>query len=99
MSVWEEMAKDVSDAAFATARKGEQLTRLAKLRYRLHSENAHLDECFEMIGRLYYEYQCEGTDNAAEIALLIQEIDEVKKNIVQLKREIIRLKKENRNDI
>ena len=91
MSIWDNIAKGVSDAASYTAKKTGELTTLAKMKYSLHSEESKLSECFEEIGKLYYAYQREGTDYISEIAALISEADLVKTNIACMKEEIARL--------
>lgn len=91
MSIWDNIAKGVSDAASYTAKKTGELTTLAKMKYSLHSEESKLSECFEEIGKLYYAYQREGTDYISEIAALISEADLIKTNIACIKEEIAQL--------
>lgn len=92
MSIWDDIAKGMSDAASYTAKKTGELTTLAKMKYALHSEESKLSECFEEIGKLYYAYQSEGTDYALELAALISEANVIKANIAEMKAEIAVMK-------
>ena len=90
MSIWDDIAKGMSDAASFTARKTGEITNLAKMKYAIHSEESKLSECFEEIGKLYYAYQREGIDYVSEIAALIAEADMIKLTISEMKEEMAR---------
>lgn len=92
MSIWDDIAKGMSDAASYTVKKTGEFTNLAKMKYALHSEETKLSECFEEIGKLYYAYQREGVDYVTEIAALIAEADVIKLTIAEMKEEIAKLK-------
>lgn len=94
MSIWDDITKGLSDATSYTKKKTGEFTNLAKLKYALHSEESKLSECFEEIGKLYYAYQREGVDYAAEIAALIAEADMIKITIGELEAEIAKTKKQ-----
>ncbi len=91
MSIWDDIAKGMSDAASFTVKKTGEFTNLAKMKYALHSEESKLSECYEEIGKLYYAYQREGTDYVSEIAALIAEADVIKLTIAEMKEEIAKL--------
>lgn len=91
MSIWDDIAKGMSDAASFTVKKTGEFTNLAKMKYALHSEESKLSECFEEIGKLYYAYQREGTDYVSEIAALIAEADLIKATVAEMKEEIAKL--------
>lgn len=88
MSIWDDITKGMSDAASYTAKKTGEITHLAKKKYALHTEESKLSECFEEIGKLYYRYQRNGEDLAAEIAALIAEADVITKNIAEMKADL-----------
>ena len=91
MSIWDDIAKGMSDAASFTVKKTGEFTSLAKMKYALHSEESKLSECYEEIGKLYYAYQREGTDYVSEIAALIAEADLIKATVTEMKEEIAKL--------
>ncbi len=91
MSIWDDIAKGMSDAASYTKKKTGEFTALAKMKYALHSEETKLAECFEEIGKLYYAYQRDGVDYVAEIAALIAEADMIKITIADMKVELAKL--------
>ncbi len=92
MSIWDDIAKGMSDAASYTVKKTGEFTNLAKMKYALHSEETKLSECFEEIGKLYYAYQRDGVDYVTEIAALIAEADVIKLTIAEMKEDIAKLK-------
>lgn len=91
MSIWDDIAKGMSDAASFTVKKTGEFTNIAKMKYAIHSEEAKLSECFEEIGKLYYAYQREGTDYVSEIAALIAEADMIKLTIKEMKEELAKM--------
>lgn len=91
MSIWDDIAKGMSDAASFTKKKTGEFTNIAKMKYALHSEETKLSECYEEIGKLYYAYQREEVDYVAEIAALIAEADIIKMTIDEMKAEIAKL--------
>lgn len=91
MSIWDDVAKRMSDAASFTVKKTGEITNIAKLKYALHSEQSKLAECFEEIGKLYYAYQREEKDYVTEIAALIAEADVIKMAIAEVEADIAKL--------
>ncbi len=91
MAFWDELTKSAKDAAAFTKKKTEELTNLAKLKLSLHGETSKLDKCFSEIGELYYDFQRNEQDHAAEIAALLLEADELNSKIADLKAQLASL--------
>lgn len=85
MAFWDDITKGAKDAANYTVKKTEELTSIAKLKIALRGEESKLDDCFEDIGELYYLSEKNGADNAAAIAELIKNADDIKSKIAELK--------------
>ena len=86
MSVWDDIVKGVSDATAATAKKAENATNTAKLKYALHLEQEELEECYKQLGKIFYEFQRTGDDLTAEIAALTSAADKHMDKMEKLRR-------------
>lgn len=91
MALWDDITKNVREAASLTMKKTEELTNVAKLKLALHSEEGKLDKCYAEIGSLYYDFQRKDNDHAAEIAALLLEADELNTKLEALKKELAAL--------
>lgn len=91
MAFWDEFTKGAKDAAVFTMKKTEEITNLAKVKLAIHSEQTKLDKCYGEIGELYYDFQRNDEDHAAEIAALLLEADELNTKISALKAQLAAL--------
>ena len=91
MAFWDELTKGAKDAAAFTMKKTEELTNLAKLKVAIHTEESKLDKCYSEIGELYYDFQRNEEDHAAEIAALLLEADELNAKLGELKAQLAAL--------
>lgn len=81
MSVFDDIAKSMSEAAAYTAKKTSEITGLAKMKMSIHAEEEKLNKCYQELGMLYYEYQRNNTDNVSDIAALIAEADVIRASL------------------
>ncbi len=88
MAIWDEITKGAKDAAAFTMKKTEEITATAKLKLAIHSEMGKLEKCYQEIGELYYEVHRKDADNAAEIAALLLEGDELNTKIAALRSQL-----------
>ncbi len=93
MSVFNEIKRNVTNAASAASKKTNELTGLAKLNMNIKLEQSKLNECYEEIGRLFYTAERSGEDYTSDIAAHIMQADKIKANISKYQAEIARLKK------
>lgn len=93
MAFWNDIQKGVTGAASFTAKKTTELTGIAKIKYTIHVCEQKLDKCFAEIGRLYYETQKEGADNAHEIETLIMQIDKLTSDLAFKNAELMKARK------
>ncbi len=93
MSVFNEIKRNVTNAASAASKKTNELTGLAKLNMNIKMEQGKLSECYEEIGRLFYTAERSGEDHTSDIAAHIMQADKIKANIAKYQAEIARLKK------
>ena len=92
MSFWDDLQKTLSDAAAFTVQKTTELTGITKLKYNIHVEEGKLERTFAELGRLYYETQKSGEDNADEIATLIMQADKISADLDSLKADVAKYK-------
>lgn len=92
MAFWDDFTKGAKDAASFTVKKTGELTAAAKLKVALHNEETKLSECFESMGKLYYEEKTADADNETAIEALIKSADETKVKIAELKDKLSDLK-------
>ena len=69
-------------------KKASKVVGVAKLRLKLASRRADLDECYESLGRALFIQITDGTDMDEEIAALVAKCDKIKQDIVALDEEI-----------
>lgn len=93
MSVFNEIKRNVTNAASAASKKTTELTGLAKLNMNIKMEQSKLSDCYEEIGRLFYTAERNGEDNTSDIAARIMQADKIKANIAKYQADIARLKK------
>ena len=92
MTFWDDVAKTANDAANYTVKKANEITTLAKLRYKLHIAETKLECKYEGIGRLYYSAVMDGDDTMEAISDLMTDITEINAEITGLKEQIAELK-------
>ncbi len=93
MSLFNEIKRNVTDAANAASKKTSELTGIAKLNVNIKMEETKLSECYEQIGRLFYTAERSGEDNTADIATYIMQADKIKATIAGYRKELSKLKK------
>ena len=95
MDFWESFSKTVSEAAEYTAREAGKLTGIAKLKYKISTCKARLNNLFESLGRLKYD---ELKGNAASETYsydeLVDKIDKVKAELESYENDLAKLKNE-----
>ena len=85
MKIINNITKKANEAASYTAKKAEEITNAAKLRYKLHLAETKLECTFEGIGRLYYSAVMEGDDTAEAISDLMVDVTELNSEIKEYK--------------
>lgn len=93
MNFFDDLKKNAKTAADATKKKTTELTAIAKATMAVKSEENKMAECYKDIGRLFYEAERDGVDNAEFIASYIMQIDKRKAKVASLKKVIASLKK------
>jgi len=93
MSLFNEIKRNVTDAANATTKKATEFTGIAKLNVNIKLEETKLSECYEEIGRLFYTAERSGEDNTSDIATYIMQADKIKATIANYRKELSKLKK------
>ncbi|MBE6568731.1 MAG: hypothetical protein E7658_00765 [Ruminococcaceae bacterium] len=93
MAFFDDLKKNAKTAADATKKKTNELTAIAKATMAVKSEENKMTELYKEIGRLFYEAERDGTDNAEVIAEYIMQIDKSKAKVASLKKKIASLKK------
>ena len=69
-------------------KKASKVVNTTKLRLKLASRRADLDECYESLGRALFIQVSDGTDMDEEIAALVAKCDKLNQEIVALDEEI-----------
>ncbi|MBQ7922104.1 MAG: hypothetical protein IJ325_05955 [Clostridia bacterium] len=93
MAFFDDLKRNAKTAADATKKKTGELTAIAKATMAVKGEESKMAEGYKEIGRLFYEAERDGVDNAEQIATYIMQIDKSKAKIAALKKEIAVLKK------
>ena len=86
MNFFDDLKKNAKTAADATKKKTNELTAIAKATMAVKSEENKMAECYKDIGRLFYEAEHDGVNNAEEIASYIMQIDKSKAKVQKLKK-------------
>jgi len=93
MDFFEDLKKNVLDAADKTKKKTSELTALAKLTVSVKNEETKLAGCYKAIGRLFYTAERDNVDNTEEIATYIMQADKIKDTIEGYQKQIAVLRK------
>ena len=88
MTFWDDVAKTANDAANYTVKKANEITTLAKLRYKLHIAETKLECTYEGIGRLYYSAVMDGDETMEAISDLMADVAEINAEVEDIKAKI-----------
>ena len=83
MEFFDEIYKKLTGAASYTAKEGEKLTGLAKVKFNLVREKTALDEAYKEMGMLYYSQMKNSELDEKKISLAY---DKIEKSIVEIER-------------
>ena len=93
MAIWEDISKNVKNAASAAVSKTEELTGIAKLKLAVSKSKSQLEKCYAKIGRLYYDFHKNGRDTSDELAALLSEADSIRADVKRLSEKLAELQK------
>ncbi len=93
MAIWEDISKNVKDAASVAVSKTEELTGIAKLKLAVSKSKNKLEKCYAKIGKLYYDFHKNGRDTSDELAALLSEADTIRAEVKRLTEKLSELQK------
>lgn len=88
MTIFNNLKRGATDAAYKAAKKTGEITNIAKLTMNIKTAEAKLGDVYEEIGRLFYTAERTGEDCTSEIASNIMKADKIKADIANYKAEI-----------
>jgi len=94
MSFWDNVTKGASDAASYATKKTTELTKTAKIKLAIHSEEEKITDCYREIGQLYYDEKTSETSHTDSIDLYVSTVTESHKKIAELNAHLKELKNE-----
>ncbi len=92
MATFESILNTVRDAAVTTGQKASDLAARTKLKMAIDTQEKKLAAAFEGIGRLMYDTEKNGTDNADMIATSYQTVEELQKELDVLRDKLAQMK-------
>lgn len=93
MAIWDDISKNVKDAAAVCVNKTEEFTNIAKLKLAVTKTKGKLEKCYAKIGKLYYDFHKTGRDTSDELAAMLTEADDIRADVKRLSRELAVLQK------
>ena len=83
MEFFDKVYKKITGAASRTAKEGEKLTGIAKVKFNLAYEKMYLEEAYQEMGKLYYMQMKNSEIDEKKISLAY---DKIEKSIVEIER-------------
>ncbi|MBE6596919.1 MAG: hypothetical protein E7641_04530 [Ruminococcaceae bacterium] len=98
MANWDNIKANVSKAANKTAKKASELADIASLHFKEKTIKAKINTKFEKLGKLTYMQLKSNISQADAIAVTINEIDELRRDLKEVKAKIEESKRERKSD-
>ncbi len=98
MANWDNIKANVSKAANKTVKVASELADVASLHFKEKTLKSKLNTKFEKLGKLTYKQLKSDISQADAIALTINEIDELRRDLKEIKEKIEESKRERKAD-